>query len=63
MDDMPETRIERVARMQGILVAAATGGCPDGHVHKILRRELIHAKRPTNCICEGILGGRTRVRT
>jgi hypothetical protein len=63
MDDMPETRSERLARMQGILVAAATGGCPDGHVHEILRRELIHAKRPTNCICKGVLGGRTRVRT
>lgn len=63
MDDMPETLIERVARMQGILVAAATGGCPDGHVHEILRRELTHAKRLTKCNCEGIPGGRTRVRT
>ena len=42
MDDMPETLIERVAIMEGILVAAATGGSPDGHVYEILRRELLH---------------------
>ncbi|WP_070999656.1 abortive infection family protein [Methylobacterium sp. C1] len=42
MDDMPETLIERVAMMEGILVAAATGGSPDGHAYEILRRELLH---------------------
>ncbi|CAO4184580.1 hypothetical protein [Methylorubrum extorquens] len=41
MDDMPETLIERVAMMEGILIEHATGRSSDGHVYEHLRREFI----------------------
>jgi hypothetical protein len=41
MDDMPETRIEQVAMMEGILISRATGGSPDGHAYEYLRRETL----------------------
>ncbi len=41
MDDMPETLIERVAMMEGILIEHATGRSSDGHVYEFLRSEFI----------------------
>lgn len=41
MNDLPETRIEQVTMMEGILIAAATGGSQDGAVYEALRRELL----------------------
>ncbi|KQT83702.1 abortive phage resistance protein [Methylobacterium sp. Leaf465] len=41
MDDIPETRIEQVAMMEGILTSRATGGSPDGHAYEYLRREVL----------------------
>lgn len=42
MDDIPESRIEQVAMMEGILIASATGGSSDGHIYEHLRREFLH---------------------
>ncbi|RYC32010.1 abortive phage resistance protein [Lichenibacterium minor] len=41
MDDMPETRIDQVTMIEGILTAAATGGSDDGPMYEALRRELL----------------------
>ncbi|MDP4021085.1 abortive infection family protein [Methylobacterium sp. NEAU 140] len=41
MDDIPETRIEQIAMMEGILIERATGPSGDGHAYEILRRELL----------------------
>lgn len=40
-DDIPSTTIERVAMMEGILIAAATGGSPDNRTYEHLRREFM----------------------
>lgn len=39
LDDIPSSTIEQVAMMEGILIAAATGGSPDNHIYEHLRRE------------------------
>ena len=41
MDDIPESRIEQVAMMEGILISRATGGSPDGHAYEYLRLEVL----------------------
>jgi hypothetical protein len=43
MDDLPDTPIERVCMVQGILTASATGGGGSGdpHAYQLLRRELM----------------------
>jgi hypothetical protein len=41
IDDLPDSIIERVTMMEGILTAAATGGSPDNHVYDYLRREFM----------------------
>lgn len=41
LDDTPNTTIEQVAMMEGILIAAATGGSPDNHIYEHLRREFM----------------------
>lgn len=41
LDDIPSSTIEQVAMMEGILIAAATGGSPDNHIYEYLRREFI----------------------
>jgi hypothetical protein len=40
-DELPAASIERVTMMEGILIAAATGGSADNHVYEYLRREFI----------------------
>jgi hypothetical protein len=37
-NDVPSSTIEQVAMMEGILIAAATGGSPDNHIYEHLRR-------------------------
>ena len=41
VDDLPGTRTEQVTMMEGILIAAATGGSKDGTAYEALRRELL----------------------
>lgn len=41
MEDFPDELVERVAMMEGILIAAATGGSPDNLAYELLRREFI----------------------
>ncbi len=41
LDDIPASTIEQVAIMEGILIAAATGGSPDNHTYEHLRREFM----------------------
>ncbi|GEL44420.1 MULTISPECIES: abortive infection family protein [Methylobacteriaceae] len=41
MDDIPESRLEQVAMMEGILIEHATGRSSDGHIYEHLRREFI----------------------
>lgn len=41
IDDLPDSIIERVTMMEGILTDAATGGSPDNHVYEHLRREFM----------------------
>ncbi|MET4130829.1 hypothetical protein [Roseovarius sp. MBR-6] len=40
-EDIPSPTIERVAMMEGILIASATGGSPDNHIYEHLRREFM----------------------
>lgn len=40
-DDIPTSKVEQVAMMEGILLARATGGSPDNHVYEHLRREFM----------------------
>ncbi|WP_170571188.1 abortive infection family protein [Ruegeria atlantica] len=40
-NDIPSSTIERVAMMEGILIASATGGSPDNHIYEQLRREFM----------------------
>ncbi len=40
-NDIPSTTHERVAMMEGILIAAATGGSQDNHIYVQLRREFM----------------------
>ena len=39
--DIPDSLIERVTMMEGILTASATGGSQDNHVYEHLRREFM----------------------
>lgn len=41
MNDIPDSRFERAAMMEGILLAHATGGSADGHLYEHLRREFV----------------------
>ncbi len=41
-DEVPESRIEQVAMIEGILIAAATGGSSEGNVYEHLRREFLY---------------------
>lgn len=41
IDDLPDSIIEKVTMMEGILTDAATGGSSDGHVYEHLRREFM----------------------
>ncbi|WP_271168260.1 abortive infection family protein [Hansschlegelia plantiphila] len=41
MTDIPDSIIEQVTMMEGILTASATGGSPDNHVYEHLRREFM----------------------
>jgi len=40
-DDLPSSTLERVAMMEGILIASATGGSPDNHIYEQLRRDFM----------------------
>lgn len=40
-DDIPDTQVEQVRMMEGILIACATGGSPEDRVYEHLRRELM----------------------
>lgn len=39
--DIPNSLVERIAMMEGILTASATGGSPDNQVYEYLRREFM----------------------
>ncbi|MEG8223098.1 abortive infection family protein [Sphingomonas sp. HH69] len=39
LSEIPTSTIEQIAMMEGILIAAATGGSPDNHIYEHLRRE------------------------
>lgn len=39
--EIPDDLAERVGMMEGILIAAATGGSPDNHIYELLRREFM----------------------
>lgn len=39
--DIPDTLVEQVKMMEGILIARATGGSPDGHIYEALRRDFV----------------------
>jgi hypothetical protein len=41
LNDLPESKADRAAAMEAILVEAATGGSGDGHVYECLRREFM----------------------
>ncbi len=41
MEDIPDSRIDQVTMMEGILTAAATGGSDEGPMYEALRRELL----------------------
>lgn len=41
IEDVPDSIIERVTMMEGILIDTATGGSSDNHVYEHLRRELM----------------------
>lgn len=41
LDDIPISIIEQAAMMEGILIAAATGGSLDSHIYEHLRREFM----------------------
>lgn len=40
-DDIPNSLVEQIAMMEGILIASATGGSPDNHIYEHLRREFM----------------------
>lgn len=40
-NDIPDSIVEKVSMMEGILIASATGGSPDNHVYVLLRREFM----------------------
>lgn len=40
-DDIPDSALERLTMMEGILIAAATGGSSDNHIYERLRREFM----------------------
>lgn len=39
--DIPESLVEQVKMMEGILIARATGSSPDGHIYEKLRRDFV----------------------
>src|SRR4051812_16169883 len=41
-DEIPTSRTEQVTMLEGILVAAATGGSKDNHAYEHLRREFLY---------------------
>lgn len=41
LSDIPSATIEQVGMMEGILIAAATGGSSDNHIYEHLRREFM----------------------
>lgn len=41
LSDFSVSAVEQVAMMEGILIAAATGGSPDNSVYEHLRREFM----------------------
>jgi len=41
LSEIPTSTIEQIAMMEGILIAAATGGSPDNHIYEHLRREFM----------------------
>ena len=41
LSEIPSSTVEQIAMMEGILVAAATGGSPDNHIYEHLRREFM----------------------
>lgn len=41
LSEIPTSTIEQIAMMEGILIAAATGGSPDNHIFEHLRREFM----------------------
>lgn len=41
LSEIPSSTIEQIAMMEGILIAAATGGSPDNHIYEHLRREFM----------------------
>lgn len=49
-NDIPETIIERAVMMEGILIAAATGGSADNHVYEHLRREFVNDPTTRNLL-------------
>lgn len=40
-EDLPDSKAERAKMLEGILIAAATGGSHDDHVYQLLRREFM----------------------
>lgn len=40
-EDIPDSLVERVKMVEGILIACATGGSPDNHVYQFLRSEFM----------------------
>lgn len=41
LSEIPSSTIEQIAMMEGILIAAATGGSSDNHIYEHLRREFM----------------------
>lgn len=41
LSEIPTSTIEQIAMMEGILIAAATGGSPDNQIYEHLRREFM----------------------
>ena len=41
LSEIPTSTIEQIAMMEGILIAAATGGSPDNNIYEHLRREFM----------------------
>ncbi|QNQ61296.1 abortive infection family protein [Brucella sp. 6810] len=41
LSEIPTSTIEQIAMMEGILIAAATGGSPDNYIYEHLRREFM----------------------
>ena len=40
-EELPSSIVERVAMMEGILIASATGGSSGNHIYEQLRREFM----------------------